>query len=237
MCKNINFDAFRAKIFIGILHSGELRTIGNIKSNYEAYTVNGAEKKDMSKFKNVINKCLLEEDEDTYVLDLIPISELHHMMKVTTSLCDILRLDDSVKEFFKKQGIFWHGYNGGGLDGVNSNKVFKKLDQILDFVKEANPALMPIANLLEDFYQVVSCCFGMELDPPFKDIITKFNSKVEEVKMYLSSDEFLNTFDKGVRLSLGWKGHNLRFHLITQLDKNRLPLGIFSERANVRGCS
>ena len=100
---------FFKKIFIGILHSGELRTIGNIKSNYEAYTVNGAEKKDMSKFKNVINKCLLEEDEDTYVLDLIPISELHHMMKVTTSLCDILRLDNSVKEFWKMQRIFWHG--------------------------------------------------------------------------------------------------------------------------------
>ena len=88
-----------------------------------------------------------------------------------------------------------------------------------EFVQKANPALMPIVNMLEDFYQVVTGCFGMELDPAFKDTITKFNSKVEEVEMYISSDEFLNTFEKGVRLSLGWKGHNLRFHLITQLEK------------------
>ena len=72
--------------YIEILDSGELRTIGNIQSNFQAYTVNGSEKKEMSKFKNVINKCLLEENENTLILDLIPISKLHHMIKVTTSL-------------------------------------------------------------------------------------------------------------------------------------------------------
>ena len=43
---------------------------------------------------------------------------------------------------------------------------------------------------------------------------------------------FVNRFDKEVRLSLGWKSHNLRFYLIAQLDKTRLSLGIFSEQTS-----
>ena len=41
-----------------------------------------------------------------------------------------------VSEWFKKNGISFHGYNGGGLDGRNSNKVLKKLNDLNIFVTE-----------------------------------------------------------------------------------------------------
>ena len=36
----------------------------------------------------------------------------------------------------------------------------------------------------------------------------------------------------GIKLSLGWKGHVVRFHLINFLRLKKMPLGIFSEQCS-----
>ena len=64
---------------------------------------------------NVLNECLLEEDDDKLVLHVIPPPELHLLMHVVTKIVDLMWED--VKTLFENEGIFRHGYNGGGFDG------------------------------------------------------------------------------------------------------------------------
>ena len=211
---------------------GELRSIGSLKSSYQAYVDNGSIKKNMSDYDNVINKCLLEEEDEVIILDLVPISELHHMMKIVTSLSNILVKDNQVKELLKSLGVHWHGYNGGGLDGKNSDKVLKKLDQIEEFVIKFSAGYVPVVDALKCFREVVTACFGMKLDPEFKQKILNFNSIVEDLVIYLASEDFLAKTGESVNLSLGWKGHNIRFHLIDQLERTQHSLGIYSEQTS-----
>ena len=69
----------------------------------------------------------------------------------------------SVMELLYQNGISFHGYNGGGLDGRNSNKVLKKLNDLNIFVTENCPEYLPVVGLLFKFEQVVFVCFGMNL--------------------------------------------------------------------------
>ena len=204
---------------------GELRTIQSLKSCHEAFKNTGSDKKKMKEFGNVINECLLEEDDDTKVLEMVPISELHHLMKVVTTLSDVLKQNKDIEEFLKSLSIHWHGYNGGGLDGKNSSRLLNKLDVIYQFVMEHAPDHSPVLETLMAFKEVVDSCFGMNLDPNYPATIQNFNDKFYEL------NELMVSKDKNT-ISLGWKGHNLRFHLVDQLNIFKYPLGIFSEQTS-----
>ena len=88
--------------------------------NYSAYKENGS--KNMKNYKNVIKPSLLEESNNTHVLDVVPPPELHLLMKIVTVCSQLLCNQQAVANWFKDSGIIFHGYNGGGLDGRNSNK-------------------------------------------------------------------------------------------------------------------
>ena len=204
---------------------GGLRTIANLKSSHESYLCSGGDKRKMSQFGNVVNKCLLEEKEDVPILDIIPISELHHLMKVVTKLSELLTADDGLKRLYKDLGIHWHGYNGGGLDGKNSSKVLKSLNTIRDYVI-TNKMLkfIPVIDALVSFSDVVQSCFGMQLDSEYRRKIEHFNDRISELEINQRSDN--------LNFSMGWKGHNLKFHLADQLDLMKMPLGIYSEQTS-----
>ena len=89
--------------------------------NYSAYKENGS--KNMKNYKNVIKPSLLKESDNTLVLDVVPPPELHLLMKIVTVCAQLLCNQPAVANWFKASGIIFHGYNGGGLDGRNSNKV------------------------------------------------------------------------------------------------------------------
>ena len=179
----------------------------------------------MKEFGNVINECLLIEDDNAKVLEIVPISELHHLMKVVTTLSDVLKQNKDVEEFLKSLSIHWHGYNGGGLDGENSSRLLNKIDVIYQFVLEHAPEYSPVVESLIAFKEVVDSCFGMILDPNYRATIQKFNEKIDEL------NELMVSQDKKT-ISLGWKGHNLRFHLVDQLNIFKYPLVIFSEQTS-----
>ena len=100
---------------------GDLRTFGDLDMNYSAYKENGL--KNMKNYKNVIKPSLLKESDNTLVLDVVPPPELHLLMKIVTVCAQLLCNQAAVANWFKASGILFHGYNGGGLDGRNSNKV------------------------------------------------------------------------------------------------------------------
>ena len=89
--------------------------------NYSAYKENGS--KNMKNYKNVIKPSLLKESNNTHVLDVVPPPELHLLMKIVTVCAQLLCNQPAVANWFKASGIIIHGYNGGGIDGRNSNKV------------------------------------------------------------------------------------------------------------------
>ena len=56
----------------------------------------------------------------------------------------------------------------------------------------------------------------------------------ETIKEFVSSMDYLIdfVFDLGVIISLGWKYHLIKFHLIDFLERQGKPLGIFSEQTS-----
>ena len=80
----------------------------------------GGDEKKMKDFNNVINTCIINEPDSVFIIDRIPIPELHIYLKMVTSICTCLKDNvDGMKDWFEYEGIFFHGYNGGGLDGPN----------------------------------------------------------------------------------------------------------------------
>ena len=56
---------------------GALRTLGRIRALYKSFDEDGASKKDGQDYLNVIHDPLLDGDDDVFILDLLPIPELH----------------------------------------------------------------------------------------------------------------------------------------------------------------
>ena len=81
--------------------------------------------KDMQKFKNVINKCLIKAEPEQLVGEVLQLPELHLLIGVTN-------------HYYKKLEVVWpsvslcsrgkwtiQGRQGGGLDGANSDRLEK----------------------------------------------------------------------------------------------------------------
>ena len=158
---------------------GEPRSISDLSENYQAYKSNGENPKTMKDFYNVINPCLLDENNAKTIIEIVPIPELHILMKVVTKLTELLCSNLDLKQWLKSKGIHWHGYNGGGLDGKNSNKVLKLLAELSQMIDEKYPEFDLVVTALEKFSKVTESCFGMVLDENFEEVITQFLTSVE----------------------------------------------------------
>lgn len=64
----------------------------------------------------------------------------------------------------------------------------------------------------------------MELSPSYKEDILEFVTCMENLCDYLG--------DKGVKLSLGWKFHIIRFHLSDFIGKQGKSFSMFSEQTS-----
>ena len=202
---------------------GELRTFGDLSKCYNEYKEIGY--KNMKQFNNVIQPCLSKKPQEKLVLDVIPPPELHLLMKIVT-VCSLLLCNGAlVSEWFKKNGISFHGYNGGGLDGRNSNKVLKKLSDLNIFVTENCPEYLPVVGLLFKFEQVVFACFGMNLVDMYQLTIEEFSNELKFATVYVEKN--LNS-----NLRFGWKGHILLHHVQPFLDHTQTSLGVYSEQCS-----
>ena len=56
---------------------GKMRTYGNICKRYRQFLESGGKLKDAQKFANCINELLIDEDDKTLVISIIPPGELH----------------------------------------------------------------------------------------------------------------------------------------------------------------
>ena len=127
---------------------GVWRTFGRLKMWVQKYEEDGSPRAKMQEYKNVINKCLLEEEEDVFVIDVVPPPELHLFEHVVTKIADELTKDVMINNFFALKGITRHGYNGGGYDGPNCNKILHNLDEITSL---AGMSSLPFIDSLRKF--------------------------------------------------------------------------------------
>ena len=163
------------------LESGVLRSFRSLTSRYEDYRADGSNPKNMQKFKNVINPCLVEGNPDELVGDKLPLPQLHLLLGTCTHFYKLL-----VKAW--PQLIIWgkgkwtvHGRHGGGLDGANSNRFLKQLDLLATAIPRK---LLPIIKTLKLFREIVTGCFSWELCTDYKDRITAFTNSLQSLVVY-----------------------------------------------------
>lgn len=96
------------------LVSGDLRTFGSLDTHYEAYRAAGSNPKKMSKFKNVINQCLVEADPTELVGNVLPLPELHLLMGVGNHHHKLLLKVWPALVLFGRGKWTVHGRHGGG---------------------------------------------------------------------------------------------------------------------------
>ena len=155
---------------------------------------------------------------------MIPPPELHLLMKIVT-VCSFLLCNGAlVSEWFKKNGISFHGFNAGGLDGRNSNKVLKKLSDQNIFVTENCPEYLPGVGFLFKFEQLVFACFGMNLVDGYQLTIEEFSNELNYVTIYVENN--LNS-----NMRFGWKDILLH-HIPPFLDHTQTYLGVSSEQCS-----
>ena len=207
------------------LDSGELRTFGSLAQRYADFAANGSKLKDMQKFKNVIHPSLLKRDPGCTVLSAVPPPELHLLMgAVNWGLEQLYHLmpEDQLKDRMRTKGISVRGYQGGGLDGVNSNLFLRHLDFLLFSV----PAeAQPVKEMLASLKVVVQSCFGTELSPTYKADLSQFRKAASDMIKHL-----LQARRKVVKPT--WKIHILACHVETFLDEKQVGLGIFCEQTS-----
>ena len=197
------------------------RTLRSLDSNYEAFKENSSKRKDMKLFKNVINKRLVYLDhEDEELHHIVTPPELHMIMCPVNLIGYVLSsLWPEYQTFLKSNSIIRHGYQGGGWDGANSNKILKLLDKMELLIP---PHLLPFVYCLRKFKQVVDSCFGNNLDNDFEDRICAFKSAFLECK------DVSQSFGQDLRLT--WKVHIIFNHIVPFCKYHNSGLGMFAEQ-------
>ncbi|XP_065681098.1 uncharacterized protein LOC124817172 [Hydra vulgaris] len=195
-----------------------------LKNTYKNFAESGFKKSSMQLYKNVIHPCLLVESGEMYVLDVTPPPELHLMMKTITEILNVFCKEPDVALWLKKHGIIWHGYNGGGLDGRNANKIRKLLPDLEKFILDNFSSYYPVVELLVFFFSSKHV-FRNETPDGYPDAIATYIRKLKENQEYVKT-----TFNPN--LSMGWKGHIIEHHLAMFLNRTKLPLGVFSEQCS-----
>ena len=61
---------------------GMLRTLGRIRELCKQFDENGRKQKDAQEYFNAINMPLISGDDDTFIMDIIPIPELHLLLGI-----------------------------------------------------------------------------------------------------------------------------------------------------------
>ena len=175
----------------------------------------------MQNFKNVINECLVKADPDELVCNVLPLPELHLLLGFVTHLHKILyRVWPHILIWGRGKWTV-HGRHGGGLDGANSMKLLRKLDELGAAVPRA---LIPIVNLLKKFKSIVDGCFGWDLCWDYKERISSFTAAFLKLQAYV-----MKAFK--VKLTTTWKIHMVCAHLQPLLTRLRTGLAVVCEQA------
>lgn len=204
---------------LNINQAGEHRTIANIVSKYNDWVANGAKTIDAKKFANCINKPIITGNitnkSDTKILYIIPPPELHLMLGVVNKIFDtIMMLEPEVAANWAKLCcVNREAYHGGNFNGNSCRILVKKVD-LLESICPLN--CLKYVQVLRDFNNAVSSCFGKIIDANYKQIIDRFKEN------YIASG-----------MNITPKVHAVFFHVVDFCEnKNLVLVYIVSRRQN-----
>ena len=209
----------------------EKRTLGRIRKLShefrEKLSSGEALWKDAMKYENCINEPLFDHGDETFILDLIPIPELHLFLGITNKILSLLNdkwsqltgVQDRAYKWCDENYIHLLEYGGKDLNGPSCKQL---LDKKLEKLKEDLPeCLHDFVLVFEAFDVVRHSCFSEELIPSYKTDISHFGD------LYCN----LKTFeDKAVEIIP--KIHILLDHVPDFCESNNCALAFFNEQAS-----
>ena len=167
-------------------------------------------------FNNVSHPAIIKlnnDNEPIEVLEVVPPPELHILLGVTNTLYKGVLADvPEVDRFLKTIHVEREAMHGGSFTG-NSCKTILRNTKLLEEMAPTNCS--KYIKALKRFGDVVSSCFGVDLDESFKTNITLFK------------EAFLET-----GLNVTPKVHAAFFHVEEFCSRKRMGLGLWSEQVS-----
>ena len=156
--------------------SGNLRTLGSIKSSLKSFQQTGGVIANAKLFDNVIRKTIISRSNNDLFLEIIPTMELHLLLGVVNHLFKILKTAwvEDVK-WPAALNIQLSPYHEGMFDGNECQQLLKNAD-VLQQLPDTNLVhnIFHINEAFKSFNLVVKACFGFILQPDFAERIENF---------------------------------------------------------------
>lgn len=192
---------------------GNLRTIGNCKTNYNAWAVKKS-KTLARNFKCCIHPPILSGHDNTKILDILPPPELHLLLGVVNTTVHHMQkeFESDTLKWIKLCNVEREVTRGGtGFKGNSCKILLKKVD-LLQSICELG--CLKYVEVLRNFNKVVDDCFKVKLNPAFLDSIEKFKIS------------YLN-----LNISVTPKIHAVFHHVKEFCIEKKKGLGYYSEQA------
>ena len=199
-----------------LLQSGALRTFGSLR--YYSEQFKSSTSKQAKLFFNCTKEPLIQEENETRVIDIIPPPELHLLIGVVNHLFGGLKTAWPFAENWPVsiyvKTVAYHG--GESFNGPACHRLLNNIDKLEEIAQSNNAfQVQPWITAFRDFKAVVHSCFGMNLDEDFVEKIVKFKSSV-----------------KNLPISVTPKLHILFHHVQHFIEKEKKSLGLYSEQAS-----
>ena len=161
---------------------GNSRTIKNLMELFWDYFESGSTKEGAKKYGNVIHPPMINDDEDdeTLVITLLPPPELHLMTgPMNTMYSGLESLWPESENWLKSCNIEKTDYHGGCFTGPDTKKLLKNIDRIEAMTP--NSAVHRYVNTLNAFNDVVSACYGDDLQLDYANKIKVFSGEYRKL--------------------------------------------------------
>ena len=152
---------------------GHLRTFGEIRRQYSEFIRAGGDLRKSKDFKNVAHLPILDFPDHKLVLEAIPPMELHLLLGVVNhlikTLCDLW---PKAKEWPSSLHIHIQPFHGGHFNGNDCMKLLRGVSKLQLLSEKENFAQAHgFIQTLTLFKDVVTSCFGQNLDPDYESKI------------------------------------------------------------------
>ena len=155
---------------------GHLRTFGEIRRQHSEFIRAEGDLRKSKDFKNVVHLPILDFPDEKLVLQPIPPMELHLLLGLVNHLIKTLfDLRLKAKEWPSSLHIPIQTFHSGHFNGNNCMKLLRgvsKLQLLLE--KESFAQAHGFIQTLTVFKDVVTSCFGQNLDPDHNSKIAQF---------------------------------------------------------------
>lgn len=201
----------------------KLKTFGDLRKDYEKYCTMGNNKKFAKQCHSTINFPLLDESDETLVIEKCVPPQLHlHQGFVNhlfwSGLVPLLG-EEKALLWPKKLNLIQKNYQGGIFEGNQCRELLKKADLLNDSEICSDIGILPMVPFIAAFKamdKIVNCCFST------KKVEENLDDYIGELKTALKATEVSETL----------KIHVILDHLKNGLHfLNGFGLGLWSEQA------